>query len=221
GDTNLVEDAIDRLPSHEDNNSAVEAFQDLKTYLGLPIALGGSQSRIDKFLVKKDDFEHTFEWDIQTVGIGTDHRMISLRLTTERAPTIGHGRWVWPAHLIRNKDITEYLNDEGLKLEAELDALEEDKARGQWNPSRNAQTLWASWKSRAGKKVRDKSRIVIPKLTEEIAEIKNKMDIIVNDKELTEEEKTLSGAVLQEKLSKLEKQRHNGSRLSAQVRNRL
>ncbi|KAK7007332.1 hypothetical protein R3P38DRAFT_3212320 [Favolaschia claudopus] len=62
GDTNLVEDAIDRLPSHEDSNSAVEAFQDLKAYLGLvdgwretypttraytftqPIALGGSQS---------------------------------------------------------------------------------------------------------------------------------------------------------------------------------
>ncbi|KAK7007330.1 hypothetical protein R3P38DRAFT_2553515, partial [Favolaschia claudopus] len=68
---------------------------------------------------------------------------------------------------------------------------------------------------------RDKSRIVVPKLTEEIAEIKNKMDIIVNDKELTEDEKALSGAVLQEKLSRLEKQRHSGSRLSAQVRNRL
>ncbi|KAK7007352.1 Endonuclease/exonuclease/phosphatase, partial [Favolaschia claudopus] len=239
GDTNLVEDAIDRLPSHEDNNSAVLAFQDLKSYLGLvdgwretypttraytftqPIALGGSQSRIDRFYVKEDVFEHTFEWDIQTVGIETDHRMISLRLTTEKAPTIGHGRWVWPAHLIRDKEITKFLNEEGLKLEAELDALEEEEARGQWNPSRNAQTLWANWKNKSGKKVRDRSRIVVPKLTEEIAEIKNKMDIIANDKELTEEEKTLSGAVLQEKLSKLEKQRHNGSRLSAQVRNRL
>jgi exonuclease III len=35
GDTNFVEDAIDRLPSHPDSKYATDAFEDLKRYLGL------------------------------------------------------------------------------------------------------------------------------------------------------------------------------------------
>ncbi|KAK6974395.1 hypothetical protein R3P38DRAFT_3239460, partial [Favolaschia claudopus] len=35
GDTNIVEDAIDRLPAHTDPDQAVEALDDLKSYLGL------------------------------------------------------------------------------------------------------------------------------------------------------------------------------------------
>jgi hypothetical protein len=35
GDTNIVEDALDRLPSHPDNINAVDALDELKTYLGM------------------------------------------------------------------------------------------------------------------------------------------------------------------------------------------
>jgi exonuclease III len=101
GDTNIVEDALDRLPSHPDNNNAVNALDELKTYLGLvdgwretypttcaytyhqAEAQGGAQSRIDRFYVKRDLFEHTFEWGMQSVGIETDHRMITARLTSK------------------------------------------------------------------------------------------------------------------------------------------
>jgi hypothetical protein len=72
------------------------------TYLQ-PLALGGSQSRIDRLYVKRDVLEETFEWDIQAVGISTDHRMVTMRITTADAPTVGHGRWVWPVHIIRDK----------------------------------------------------------------------------------------------------------------------
>jgi hypothetical protein len=110
GDTNFVEDAIDRLPAHKDKTAA-GAFAELKRYLGLvdrwretyptthaytflqPLALGGSQSQLDRIYVRESIFENCFEWDVQAVGIETDDRMVSVKISTETAPTIGHGRW--------------------------------------------------------------------------------------------------------------------------------
>ncbi|KAK7015958.1 hypothetical protein R3P38DRAFT_2354481, partial [Favolaschia claudopus] len=51
----------------------------------------GSQSRIDRFHITREIFDQSFEWKIQTTGIYTDHRMISLRLTYKDAPTTGPG----------------------------------------------------------------------------------------------------------------------------------
>jgi exonuclease III len=114
GDTNIVEDAMDRLPSHQDNKNATDALDKLKSYLRMvdgfretypstraytymqSPAQGGAQSRIDRIYVKRDLYEESFEWDIQAVGINTDHRMVSMKITTADAPTLGHGRWVWP-----------------------------------------------------------------------------------------------------------------------------
>ncbi|KAJ7141072.1 hypothetical protein C8R44DRAFT_604515 [Mycena epipterygia] len=239
GDTNFVEDALDRLPSHPDSRSAIEAFEELKMYLGIidgwretypttcaytflqPLALGGAMSRIDRIYIKQDLFEDTFERDIQAVGIETDHRMVSVRLTIEDAPTIGHGRWVWPAHIVRDKVVVGFILEEGLKLQEELAKVEQNEVIGQWNPNHNAQTLWVKFKSRLCNKARERAKIVVPRIVEEMAELKNKMDIIAADTQLTDEEKALSGAVLQEKLSKLEQKRHRGTRQSARIRNRL
>ncbi|KAJ7111943.1 DNase I-like protein, partial [Mycena epipterygia] len=182
GDTNFVEDAIDRLPSHTDSNSAREAFEDLKTYLQLvdgwrktypttrahtflqPAALGGSQSRIDRIYIRRDLFEDTFEWEIQAVGVETDHRMVSVRLTTETAPTIGHGRWQWPAHIIRDKILGKFILEEGLKLTEELEAVRQEAVVGQWNPTHNAQTLWAKFKIKICNRARERAKIVVPKI---------------------------------------------------------
>ncbi|KAJ7083533.1 Endonuclease/exonuclease/phosphatase, partial [Mycena epipterygia] len=239
GDTNFVEDALDRLPSHADSNSAVEAFEDLKAYLRLvdgwrethpttraytflqPITLGGAMSRIDRIYIKEDLFEDTFEWDIQAVGIETDHRMVSVRLTTEEAPTIGHGRWVWPAHIVRDKEVVAFILEEGLKLQETLEQVAQSEAVGQWNPNHNAQTLWITFKTRLCNKARERAKIVVPKIIEEMADLKNKMDVIAADTLLSDQDKAISGAVLQEKLSKLEQKRHKSTRQAAQIRNRL
>jgi exonuclease III len=165
GDTNFVEDAIDRLPSHPDSKASVDAFDDLKAYLGLidgwretypttraytyiqTPAQGGSQSRIDRIYIKRDLFEDSFEWEMQAVGIETDHRMVTMRLTTEDAPTIGHGRWVWPAHIIRDKTLTKFIHDEGMIIQNELAEIVLKESNGQWNPRHNAQTLWVDFKT--------------------------------------------------------------------------
>jgi alpha-ketoglutarate-dependent taurine dioxygenase len=48
-----------------------------------------------------------------------------------------------------------------------------------------------------------------------------KLDDILNNQDLNQEERTLSAAVLTEKLVRLEQQRHKTARMTAQLRNRL
>ncbi|KAJ7208683.1 Endonuclease/exonuclease/phosphatase, partial [Mycena pura] len=239
GDLNFVEDALDRLPSHPDSKASVDAFDELKTYLGLmdgwretypttraytfmqAPSQGGSQSRIDRIYIKRDLFEDSFEWEMQAVGIETDHRMVTMRLTTEDAPTIGHGRWVWPAHIIRDKTLAKIIHEDGLTLQNELSEIAQKEINGQWNPRHNAQTLWADFTSKMCADARKRAKIVVPQIVEEIAETKNKIDLIENDEDLSEEDILLSCVVLQEKLTKLEQKRHRDTRLTAQVRNRM
>ncbi|KAJ7301682.1 Endonuclease/exonuclease/phosphatase, partial [Mycena albidolilacea] len=155
GDTNVVEDAVDRLPAHEDPEAAVSALDDLKGYLNLvdgwresfPTTKAytyhqvytGSQSRLDRFYVKRDLMAHTYEWEIETVGIRTDHRMITMKLTTEGAPSMGHGRWVCPPHIMRNKTFKKFVHEAGMKLINDLLKIGRPVPR---TPTHNEQTLW-------------------------------------------------------------------------------
>ncbi|KAJ7349251.1 hypothetical protein DFH08DRAFT_807781 [Mycena albidolilacea] len=120
--------------------------------------------------------------------------MVSMKITTADSPTLGHGRWVWLAHIIRDKILAEYIDTEGLKLMDALALVAQNEAVGQWNPNHNTQTLWVAYKTKVGEKARERAKIVVPKIVVEIAEIKNKIDAIEADEELTEEETTLSYA---------------------------
>ncbi|KAJ7244520.1 hypothetical protein C8J57DRAFT_1082995 [Mycena rebaudengoi] len=236
GDMNIVEDGLDRLPAHTGDDVAVIALGELKSYLRLidvwretypttcaytfhqSLTQGGAQSRIDRICVRRDLFEDTFEWDIQTVGIETDHRMVSTRLTTEGAPTLGHGRWVWPTHIIRDQVLAKYIHEKGLELEKELDCISNRPGRSE---NYNVQTVWARFKAEIGKKARERAKIVVPKIIQDIAEQENKLDAILADKTLSEEDRKLSSATVVEKLVQLQKQRYRTSRMMAQIRNRL
>ncbi|KAJ7667711.1 Endonuclease/exonuclease/phosphatase, partial [Mycena polygramma] len=234
GDTNVVEDALDRQPARNDPDAPVSALDDLKMYLNLidgwretnPTTRAftyhqiqtGSQSRIDRIYIRRSLFENSFEWGIKTVGIETDHRMVSVRLTCENAPTMGHGRWVWPDHIIRDKTLTNYIHEKGLILHENLEKTKTWEARV---PEFNPQTLWAEFKTDIGKKARERAKAVVPKMTKDIKELEERLDEILNDKDLNEEERTLSAAVYTEKLLRLEQQRHRSARMTAQARNRL
>jgi hypothetical protein len=58
-------------------------------------------------------------------------------------------------------------------------------------------------------------------MTQDIEELEAKLDDILNNQDLNQEERTLSAAVLTEKLVRLEQQRHKTARMTAQIRNRL
>jgi hypothetical protein len=116
--------------------------------------------------------------------------MVTMRLTTEEAPSVGHGRWVWPAHIIRDKQLTEFIHEEGLKLQDELAEMVPREIEGQWNPNHNAQTLWAAFKLRIGQKARERAKIIVPPIKQEMKMIKTKMDLIAADRDLSEEEQS-------------------------------
>ncbi|KAJ7098801.1 Endonuclease/exonuclease/phosphatase, partial [Mycena belliarum] len=237
GDTNIVEDAIDRLPSHSDPENAVMELDKLKEYLGLVDGWrrtypntraytyiqsrrsgNGSQSRIDRIYVHRDLFRQTYEWRIKTVGISTDHRMVSVRVTTAGAPTTGPGRWVWPAYIMKDKELTSFIHERGMQLQEDLKHLADLPQR---NPNNNAQTLWLKFKNEIGDKARARSKILIPKAAKEIANLEAQLDTIINDLTLSEDERILSATILTERLAATQIKKHNTSRLSAQVRNRL
>ncbi|KAJ7044166.1 hypothetical protein C8F04DRAFT_905690, partial [Mycena alexandri] len=161
--------------------------------------------------------------DIQAVGIETDHRLVSVKISTEEAPTIGHGRWRWPVWLIRDKELSRFIQEEGIKLQDEMESIKENEARGQRHPTHNAQTLWANFKAKIGKKAKERARVTRPKLQNEIDELIIQRTLIndADPEQVSEDEKLLSSAVLTEKIQQLKKKQHHTSRLTAQVRNRL
>ncbi|KAJ7108889.1 hypothetical protein C8R43DRAFT_905186, partial [Mycena crocata] len=234
GDMNIVEDGIDRVPAHPDNQAAVTALDELKTYLQLidgwretfPTTrkytyhqkATGSQSRIDRFYIKRSKFEYTMEWEIRTPGVKTDHKMISLKMTTKDAPTIGHGRWIWPIHIIKDKVLTKFIHEKGMSLEKDFALVSGWTAR---DPRFNKQTLWAKFKSDITEKARERAKVVVPELITEIAALETKLDIILADDGLSEEERKLSAAVLTEKLAILQQKRHDETRWGVQVMNKL
>jgi hypothetical protein len=234
GDTNIVEDPIDRMPARPDPDIAVTAFDKLKSYLGFtdgwrstyPTTKAftylqkatGSQSRIDRILVKHGLMDQAYEWEIQTVGVKTDHKMVSVRLTTANAPTTGPGRWVLPKHVMKDKYLSEFVQTRGLELQSRLREVVRLPVR---DPQYNPQTLWACFKREFIIQARRRAKIAVPRANKEIRDFELRLEKVLGDPNIPPEDKELSAAVLTEKLAKLHVARHSKARMSAQIRNRL
>ncbi|KAJ7077382.1 hypothetical protein B0H15DRAFT_764890, partial [Mycena belliarum] len=237
GDTNIVEEPIDRLPSRPDPEAPTKALDLLLTklrlvdgwrktypttraytYTQLRNAGGGSQSRIDRIYIRRDKFAQAYDWQISTVGISTDHRMVSVRITQEGAPTTGPGRWVWPAHINSDKDLTEFIHKRGTQT---LEAAERTANWPTRDAKSNIQTLWASFQSDIRDKARARSKILIPKAVAEIKKLEADLELVLNDPTIPEEEVTLSAALLTERLARTHVAKHDKSRISAKIKNRL
>ncbi|KAJ7086538.1 hypothetical protein C8R44DRAFT_650841, partial [Mycena epipterygia] len=184
GHTSVVEEAIDRLPCHTDSEAATTELDLLLTALRLidgwrktyPTtraytyfqtrhAGGGSQSRIDRIYVRRDKYAQAYDWQIKTVGISTDHRMVSVRMTQEAAPTTGPGRWVWPVHINRDKILTEFIHKRGTQI---LAAAERAAAWPEHDPGADIQVMWATFQGEVWEKARERAKILIPKAEKEI-----------------------------------------------------
>ncbi|KAJ7107569.1 hypothetical protein C8R44DRAFT_595781, partial [Mycena epipterygia] len=237
GDTNIVEEAIDRLPCHTDPEPATTQLDLLLTALRLvdgwrktyPTTRaytyaqirhggGGSQSRIDRIYIQRDKYAQAYDWQMKTVGISTDHRMVSVRITQEGAPTTGPGRWVWLQHINRDKILVKFIHDRGTET---LAAVERAANWPERDPESDIQMLWAKFQTEIREKARERSKILIPKAEKEIEDLENDLETTLNNPTLSEEEVKLSAAILTERLAKIHVDKHEKSRISAQIRNRL
>ncbi|KAJ7032284.1 hypothetical protein C8F04DRAFT_882753, partial [Mycena alexandri] len=142
GDTNIVEDPIDRLPHRADNAAASAALARFKRLVGLQdgwrtvhpdtkaytyCSARNTFSRIDRVYVSPKLFKNCRDWDINDAAGGlTDHRLVSVQFKAPGAPFIGKGRYTIPIFLLRDKQFLEYTITLGAELESEIENAPED-----------------------------------------------------------------------------------------------
>ncbi|KAF5367984.1 hypothetical protein D9758_004427 [Tetrapyrgos nigripes] len=238
GDMNVAEDGmIDRLPTHNDPNEAVDALDNLKLRFGLKdrwrstypdkkaftypdkatcVQADCSQSRIDRIYVTDRILETAREWKMAPSGIPrTDHLMISVQISSENAPFVGKGRWKVPDHVLKDKVFLEYVHTRGKAAEAELNSL---TAR---NDDTNLQLIWYNFKTDIVNKAKEQARIIIPRLTRLVQETQVELDRILHDPVLQEIEKAERARDLKIRIQQLEQQRHSQRRKDVAVQHNL
>jgi ribonuclease HI/exonuclease III len=232
GDHNIVEDPIDRMPSHSDNSNAVEALCNLryifqvhdgwrytnpttKEYTFLQQTTG-SHSRIDRIYISDKLLKHSFDWNIWTPGIPTDHKITSVRITNPKSPFIGKGRWTIPLHLLKNKTLLDEIQSLARTLEQNL-----NREKTQRTERMNPQTLFKNFKDNIILKARKLAKVAIPKINIEIKKLESELKSVLNAQNTDEQDKILSGISLQEQIENLEKIKHHNTRSQMDIRNKL
>jgi ribonuclease HI/exonuclease III len=231
GDFNIVEDSIDRLPCHPDNTEATEALQDLKSELLLQDSWRrtfpttktysylqkstGSQSRIDRIYTTEEIYKFSLEWNIHTTGIQTDHKLISVLISSPTLPYVGKGRWMMPVNLLKNKTLLNEIQ----KLTQEVQkTLEETTLR---TPEINPQTIYKRLKEDILKIARQISKTQTPKLTKTIQKKQKQLASILENPNLNLEYKQITSMELEEEIAKLEKITYTTKRMHIAAKNRL
>src|SRR5229473_2827867 len=132
GDFNLVEDALDRLPSHEDAPGPVSKLDSFKSKIHLQDGWRtfnptgrefsflqhstGAQSRIDRIYTTKEVASSATNWEIMRTAINTDHKMVSVSVVNAGTPFIGRGRWTMPLFLLKDKSLSRDIQEMGTIL---------------------------------------------------------------------------------------------------------
>ena len=159
GDFNMVEDAIDRLPTKSDDPQTTLTLRDFRSKFNLidswrkahPTeksyswlrSFDGTQSRIDRIYLREDFFGDSKDWHCTSPPIiPTDHDLISARISTPSAPIIGKGRWAIPTRIFKNKLVKQEIQSLGNKLENDIKSLHSR------NQQTNPQTLLKDFKNK-------------------------------------------------------------------------
>jgi ribonuclease HI/exonuclease III len=122
GDFNVVEDGIDRFPTHHDSAAATEALDDAKRTLSVSDAWrkqhphgieytyyhARNRSRLDRIYTPDHIMNQLFDWTNARTSVDSDHRMVAVRFAPRGSPHLGEGRWTMPVWLTRNE---EFMNE--------------------------------------------------------------------------------------------------------------
>ncbi len=238
GDFNTVEDTIDRLPVHEGPDASLSALDDLKLTLGLMMADGwratnptlrdytfhrGSGqnavfSRLDRIYVTMELFNNSREWRISEAGVKTDHSLVSVQLTSDKAPVVGPGRPIFPLSLLKDKPLAKSLKKRGMDALRELEAIE---ASGVRSAEVNAQLVLHKFKVDAMLMARDRERAVVPKLLHEIQQAEQELRKVKANQRLSEEAVISEAAALTKQIRELKLRRFKQQQQNARATHRL
>ncbi|KAF9025575.1 DNase I-like protein, partial [Hymenopellis radicata] len=190
-DANLVPEAIDRLPAHEDDQEAVAA---MKSFLRKCDLVDGwreenpgeprftftqetdcpSHSRLDRIYLKRSRIAQSRSWDMELTkidGIKTDHKRVSCEITTAEAPEQGHGRYTAPLYVAKTLKMVQLVDKTGKELMNKMMLAAGEQRTEEVNP----QTLYAKWKRTTGDELRREAKTIIPRAKKKISELQEKL----------------------------------------------
>ncbi|KIY52644.1 DNase I-like protein [Fistulina hepatica ATCC 64428] len=235
GDTNMVEDKIDRLPMHADNTAAADMLDDLKLMYNLSDGwrhahlteraytyhqkATGSKSRIDRIYATEGINRDSLSWSIEQPGIETDHKIVAVTIINTRMPYIGKGRWTFPTYMLGNKKLKSKIKKLGMCFQSEIDGSAYPR---EWQgPKESLQRRYARFKRDLREVARNYCKVAVPLIQVQLKDLEKDIQQMLNDPETNEEEKVENAAVLKERLSSLERVRHSTKRKSTAATNRL
>jgi exonuclease III len=235
GDFNVVEDAIDRLPSHPDDQATVTALRALKHGMGLidgwrcinqatkaytyTSRSNGAHSRIDRIYASPKIIRNSANWLADTPGaFDTDHRMVSVQVVNDKAPFIGKGRYAIPAQMCKDKKFMR----ETLKLAKDLesDCLETESARG--TPQHQTkQMLLKKFTEDIVEYAKKRSKEMTPRIDAKIKALEEQLEATVNDERIPQGERASTATELTENIARLAGERHRATRTAAAASNHM
>ncbi|TFK62737.1 DNase I-like protein, partial [Pluteus cervinus] len=229
GDFNLVEDQLDRMPSHPDPERATSALQELKSEYNLIdgwryenenivqytyMQVGGKiHSRLDRIYINEALLPNTHKWEIQSIGIATDHKLVSAQVINPTKPWIGKGRWSVPLSILKDKKALDELRELGRKIVESLPALRTEE--------NNAQQKLLEFKNQARVFLRTWAREAGARRNAQISKMEKDLQITINDLTQPLEERQEQATVLELRLKEIQKSQHDALRIHVAARNRL
>ncbi|KAF5381553.1 hypothetical protein D9615_005523 [Tricholomella constricta] len=233
GDTNFVEDSMDRIPTKPPPLAPAVALGTLKTSFGLidgwrqtfptmrkftfRTERGDSQSRLDRIYISETLIRFSHSWEISNTGLSTDHKLVSVRILNPASPYLGRGRYAIPNALLQHKDLRNKITELGKLYQKKLDKLD-DKPRDREN---NPQREHKIFKDKLVKTIRKYAKTVMPRIQKTINNLEKDRDDILNNTGIDDSEKRTTAALLDERITQLEKVRHNRARDNLATKCRL
>ncbi|KAF5380150.1 hypothetical protein D9615_006149 [Tricholomella constricta] len=221
GDFNIIEDALDRIPAHEGDASAVEELRTLKNQLNL---IDGwrtengeekaysylqsttfSQSRIDRIYINPELYPSTREWEISHEVSLSDHNLVSVQYFDSGAPKIGRGRWSIPQYAT---DDEEFIKNLKPLLAQALSPTKPENVPPEPNSQQRLKTLKTAIKAHAKKYVSEK----VPESKKKIAAKERELKKILNEIWTSDDEKKERAAELEIEIRKLQLHHHLSTR---------
>ncbi|KAK0452737.1 Endonuclease/exonuclease/phosphatase [Desarmillaria tabescens] len=206
GDFNFVEDAIDRLPVHEDTCVTIEAFKtfcaclglkdgwrrtnpDRKDYTYTQMSGNFSRSRIDRIYVLENAFKNS----------------VYVRMAHPKASHVGKGRWSMPLHLLNNK-----------KMAKDMRSSASNR-----NDGENPQTVYARGKKEIITVLQHYAGCSIPIKKAKMESLRAELDMMLQDDTIPEDDRLLLAALIQQRIQQIQGEISNNRRTMGLVKARL
>jgi len=227
GDFNIVEDAIDRLPAHQDHLGATQALHELRSMLRLEDGWRGYKgnekaysylqkannihSRIDRIYATNNIIQTANEWDIKISPISTDHNAVSVKIANPGIPSQGHGRWQMPMFLLRDHDFQKETKQLAQELSNKINNI------GKRTQQKNAQTLHKEFKGQIKNLAIKKAKQAIPKMQKTINKLETEHVAALNQPNKSEQEIMAEAGPIRDQIEKLQRKRFQKAKNSTKV----